>query len=139
MSAYRVIQTEFRTMSSLIKALADIGYNDRQLEVGRNDNDLQLYDYKGHLRPETCAVRIDRKYVGRISNDVGFAWNSETKTYRAIISDYDQQVGWNGKTMGKLKQQYAFHELSRQAKAKGYTVQQEQTPAGTIRLKLIKR
>lgn len=139
MSAYRVIQTEFRTLSSLIKALADIGYNDRQLQVGSNTNDLEMYGYHGELRPETCAVRIDRKHIGSASNDIGFAWNNETKTYQAIISDFDRGYTWTPEVVGKLKQQYAFQELSRQAKAKGYTVQQEQTPAGTIRMKLVKR
>lgn len=137
MSAYRVIQTEFRNLDSLLKALKEIGYEN--VKNTGTSNTMSMWGYHGDLRPETCAVWIDRAYVGSASNDVGFAWNEKTGTYQAIISDYDQQATFTPSVMGKLKQQYAFQELSRQAKQKGYTVQQEQTPQGTIRMKLVRR
>ncbi len=137
MSAYRVIQTEFRNLDSLVKALADIGYSKDKVETAGTSNSLSLHDWHSLLRPETCAVRIHRVHVSGASNDVGFAWNGST--YEAIISDFDRQNAFNDLTVGKLKQRYAFHELSRQAKAKGYTVQEEKTPQGTIRMKLVRR
>jgi hypothetical protein len=137
MSAYRVIQTEFRNLDSLVKALADIGYAGDKVETAGTINTLSMYDWHSQLRPQTCAVRIHRVYVGGAANDVGFAWNGST--YEAIISDFDRHNAFNDLTMGKLKQSYAFHELSRQARAKGYTVQQEATPQGTIRMKLVRR
>jgi hypothetical protein len=137
MSAYRVIQTEFRNLDSLLKALNDIGYSKDKVETTGTSNSLSMYDWHSNLRPETCSVRIHRVYVDGAANDVGFSWNGST--YEAIISDYDRHNAFSDPKMGKLKQQYAFHELSRQARSKGYTVQQESTPQGTIRMKLIRR
>lgn len=135
MSAYRVIKSEFKNLESLKAALKSIGYSD--IVTSSTGNSISMYGYHNDLRPEKCAVLVDRKYVGQASNDVGFAWNGST--YEAIISDHDSRWTFTPEVIGKLKQQYAFHELSRQARQKGYTVQQEATPQGTIRMKLVRR
>ena len=90
MSAYKEIQTEFRSLASLLSALKDLGYDESKIEVAPDPKvaTLPLYGYHSDLRPERCGVRIDRKYVSSASNDVGFIWTGST--FAAIISDYDR-------------------------------------------------
>lgn len=139
MSAYKVIKTEFRTLDSLLKALADIGYKEVEVAKDPKNPDLQLVGYLGDTRNERASVRVDRKYVGRASNDIGFAWNSQAKAYEAIISEYDQLYTFNKQKLDRLRQRYAYHEVRRQAKAKGYFVQEETLQEGVIRLQLVRR
>jgi hypothetical protein len=56
MSAYKVIKTEYRTLSSLIKAIGDLGY-DPEVSPTVPENTLPMYGYLGDLRPETNQHR----------------------------------------------------------------------------------
>lgn len=134
MSKYKEIKTEFRNLTSLLKALEDLGYTSDQVEVAPDAKEptLPLYGYLNDMREERASVRIDRKYVGRASNDVGFAWNGSS--YTAIISDYDSQTHFSDYKVQRLTQRYALHEVKRQARLKGYSVQEFQQPDGSIRL-----
>jgi hypothetical protein len=140
MSKYKTIQTEFRNIASLQKALADLGFTANKVEVdATRKNTLQMYGYHGDLRPETVSVRIQRKYVTTASNDVGFRWNGTS--YEAVISDFDSSANnpFSTANVNKLKQRYAYHEAKRIAYSKGYSVSEKTQADGTISLVLMRR
>ncbi len=139
MSKYKKIATEFRNIASLLAALKDIGFDGVKVELAEDVkvNSLGMYGYHGDLRPETCAVRIPRHYVGNVSNDVGFEWTGQN--YQAIVSEYDQSATFTEQRMNQLKQRYALHEIRRQAKAKGYTLREFTQPDGVMRITCVRR
>jgi hypothetical protein len=140
MSAYKTIETQFRSLDSLLAALGDLGYTKEQIQVASKtkESTLPMYGYHGDLRPEKCGVRIARQHIGPASNDVGFAWDGQT--WRAIISEFDMHASYktsmNVERQAKLKQRYALHETKRIAKVKGYSIQETTMPDGTLRLTL---
>lgn len=141
MSAYKTIRTEFKSIASLKKALDDLGYAGHYIVATDPKNPtIKLIDYMGMYRPEKASIRIPREYVGNFSNDVGFAWDASTRTYQAIISEYDQKANrWDEDRINKLRQRYAYHEVRTQAKAQGYMVKETATSDGTILLQLTRR
>jgi hypothetical protein len=143
MSKYKTIETQYRTLNSLLAALRDMGYTDQMIQVAQNPHipNLPMFGYHADLRPERASVCIPRKYIGSASNDVGFAWNGSA--YQAIISEFDMHASsptsMNVERQAQLKQRYAYHEATRIAKIKGYTVQEAKQADGTIRLTLTHR
>ncbi len=139
MSKYKTIQTEFRNLESLKKALSDFGYDLSKIEIARNPkvNDLPMIGYLNDVRPELAAIRIPKALVGSASNDLGFAWNG--KAYTMIVSDYDSHTHMTEAHQNKIAQRYAYHEVVRSAKAKGYTIQQTTQQDGTIIMNLVRR
>lgn len=139
MSKYKEVQTQFRNIESLKKALADIGFPLNQLEFASNLQvpSLTLYGYHNDARPERASVRIDRKYVSGASNDIGFAWDG--KAFTAIISEYDSYAHFDEKRLNALKQSYAKHEVHRQARMRGYNVTEQRRADGTIAMTLVRR
>jgi hypothetical protein len=134
MSRYKEIKTEFRSLTSLLKALEDLSYTADQIEVAPDVKvpTLPMYGYMNDVRPERASVRIPRSHVGRASNDVGFAWNGSSFT--AIISEFDSGTHFDSQKVQRLTQRYALHEVKRQARLKGYSVQEVQNTDGSIRL-----
>jgi hypothetical protein len=134
MSRYKEIKTEFRNLTSLLKALEDLGYTSDKIEVAPDAKvpTLPMYGYMNDVRPERASVRIPRHHVGRASNDVGFAWNGSS--YTAIISEFDSGTHFTDQKVQRLTQRYALHEVKRQARLKGYSVQEVQQADGSIRL-----
>jgi len=138
MSAYKTIQTEFRHLPSLLKALADLGYPTHQVEVAPNPKQpsLTLYGYTGMPRLEKASVRIPKANFGTYE-DVGFVWNGTG--YTAIISTHDTRMNLGEGKLATLKQRYALHEVRRQARARGYSVQEKVDASGVIRITLVRR
>jgi hypothetical protein len=142
-SKYRVIQTEYRTLASLLKALGEILTLSGDLELAADVRapNLVLYDYLAEQRPERASIRIPRQTVNRFSggcsNDIGFAWNG--RTFIAIVSEYDEGNTGSQKLLSAIKQRYALHEIRRQAKSRGYTVREQAKPDGSITLSLVHR
>jgi len=139
MSKYKEIQTEFRSLTSLLTALKDLGYDESKVEIAPDPKvpSIPLVGYMGDTRPERASVRIPRQFVGRASNDIGFAWDGSA--YKAMISDYDSSATFNEQRVNTLKQRYALHEVKRQAKMKGYAVQEVAQGDGSIRLVCVRR
>lgn len=140
MSKYKVIQTEYRTYDSLKKALADLKL---ECEFAKDVKcpTLPLYGYANDQRPEQASIAMRRpvvnRYSGGASNDIGFAWNGQA--FEAIVSDYDQSCPGVVEMLNRLKQRYAYHEINRQARLKGYTAVEQNMPDGSIRLTLTRR
>ncbi len=148
MSKYRIIATEFRTLDSLKKALADLDVP-YQLAQDPHVPDLGLYGYHNDLRPEKASIAIDRKWLNGhwsysqeyhfngSSNDIGFAWDG--KSFAAIVSDYDSSHDGVTAAMNKLRQRYAYHETMRLARQKGYMTKEVVNADRTIRIVLSRR
>lgn len=141
MSKYKVIQTEFRNPESLKKALTDLAV---PFECARDPKvpSLSLYGYMGDERPERASFVIRRHQVnqhwsGGMSNDLGFAWDGQQFTVQ--ISDYDSGKSAELLALDRLRQRYSFHEVHRQARAKGYTVRESRSVNGAIEMVLVKR
>lgn len=150
MSKYKLIQTEYRNFASLKKALADLNI---PFEEAANPTQptMEMYGYQNDLRPQRASIVIRRDWLNKnwsqwqlgsrinpgASNDIGFAWNGSQ--FAALVSEYDQDQ--NGVVAGlqKLQQRYAFHEVNRQARAKGYTVRESRTVDGAIEMVLVRR
>ncbi len=88
MSHFVQCQTQIRDRSALCRALEELGWADREIEV--HAAPVPLYGYQGDERPERAEVVIRRQFVGEASNDIGFARQPDG-TYLAIISEYDQR------------------------------------------------
>lgn len=138
MSKYKTIKTEIRTLDSLKKALADLDITP-EIAVDPKVPSIPLIGYRGDTRPELASVAIRRNQVNRFSggasNDIGFAWDGQG--YQAIISDYDSTASLS--LFNQVKQRYAYHEICRQAHAKGYTVRETTQANGVVRVVLAHR
>ena len=111
-----------------MQALKDLGYHP---EVGHN---LPLYGYQGDLRPQTADIVIRRKEVGSASNDAGFIWNSATKNYTQIISEFD--AGQGRLTTKMIKKAYAPHKVMKAARKHGFRIVKKQQKEGQLHLVL---
>jgi hypothetical protein len=145
MSKYRVIQTEFRNLDSLKKALADLGV---PYDLAKNplQPDLPLYGYLGDERPERGSIVIRRSWLDNnwsgnehmvgLSNDIGFAWDGKELT--AQVSEYDESNLGVTAAMKHLRQRYAYHEVMRLAHSHGYNVRESTSQNGQMRVKIVR-
>jgi hypothetical protein len=141
MSKYKVIATEITNKKHLLDAIADqkivCVFTDKRA------NDLPLYGYQGDERPERVNIAIRQvdvnRFSGGSSNDIGFSWDPETKSYQAVVSDYDQSNTGSAQLLRKIQQRYAYHAVVSKARKKGYNVREAETKDGTIRLQLVRR
>ncbi|HBB33025.1 MAG TPA: hypothetical protein DDZ80_06720 [Cyanobacteria bacterium UBA8803] len=129
MSHFTSIKTQIKQVDALVKALADVGFN--QVEV--HDTAQPLYGYQGDVRPQTAEVIVRRQYIGSASNDIGFK-RQEDGQFEAIISEYDR-TNYSQDWLNRLTQRYGYHGLMATAPAEGFTVEEDETLAdGTIRV-----
>jgi hypothetical protein len=140
MSAYKLIQTEFRNIDSLKKALKDVGFGVFDLSAGPKANRLELmpYNYRPGQQIDKVVLRLPKSHYDGYE-DTGFAWDEATKSYRAIISTHDGGGNFGPSTLKQVQQRYAYHEIKRQAAVKGYTVREVKGTDGVIRLQLAHR
>lgn len=68
MSHFTRIKTGIKHTDVLVKALTKMGF--KHIEI--HETAQPLYGYQGDRRSDTAEVIIRRKYIGRMSNDVGF-------------------------------------------------------------------
>jgi hypothetical protein len=138
MSAYKQISTEFRNLESLRKALADVGFGHFDLSASPKVNGLEMQGFYYNRNIGKVALRLPKSHYGGFE-DTGFAWDDETKAYRAIISTHDGDGNFGASTLKQVQQRYAYHEIKRQAAVKGYTVREVAGTDGVIRLQLTHR
>ena len=121
MSHFTVLKTQITEVGALVKALADVGFD--QVEVHKTSQ--PLYGYQGDVRPQTAEVIIRRKFIGRLSNDIGFKRRADS-TLEAIISEYDRRKysqGW----LNHLTQRYAYHVAKDKLEEQGFSLITEET------------
>lgn len=138
MSVYKEIKTEFKNPQSLLQALADLDVNIQCAHPKENLSKLVSH-WHGH-KPQDVAIAVQRDDAVRVGignlDGVGFRWTGSG--YVVVQDQLDQNKTSVTEKMNKLKQRYAFHEVVRQAKSKGYTVKTEDLN-GTLRVTLVKR
>lgn len=121
MSKFHRTQTQYKDRESLVAALAEMGY--KTVEV--NDEAKQLFDYHGAATRyidetgDKAHVIVRRRYIDGYANDLGFKFNPETKTFDAIISEYDSHRH-NATWLGHLTAKYATHKVQKQVKSMGF-------------------
>jgi hypothetical protein len=141
MSHFTRVQTQISDLDCLLEALADLGYDD--VEVG---DDIRLLGYRGDDRSKLpidnpnyappCQVAVRRKYIGSAANDLGFV-RSDDGTYECLISEYDTQQ--HPHLVEQLTQRYAYHVVVKNAKWKGYSIEEEIVEEdGSIKLTMTK-
>ena len=133
MSHFTVLRTQIVDVDALLTALADVGFE----EVEVHDTAQHLYGYKGDVRQQKAEVIIRRKFIGRLSNDMGFKRQSNG-TYDAIISKFDRRK-YSQKWLNQLTQRYAYHTTLSQLEEQGFQLtSEEMQKEGQIHLVLRK-
>lgn len=132
MSHYTVLRTQFVDVDALVKALADLGF--AHVEV--HEKPRHLRGWLGGVRLNTAEIIIRRKYVGKVSNDIGFK-RQKDGTFTAIISKYDRyRFRYNDAWMGRLAQRYAYHVTLAKLTEQGFELVTEKQEQGRIHLTL---
>lgn len=132
MSHFTTIKTKFADPDMLLKALADVGFP----AVERHYAPQPLFGYQGDQREDRAEIIIRRKHVGAASNDIGFK-RDQDGFYQAIISEYDRdRQGFDQSWLDQLSQRYAYHTTIEQMAGQGFSVVDEQSQDGQIRLTL---
>lgn len=137
MSEYRKSTTNCKDLDSLLEALQEMGYKREHIEV--HDVPQQLYDYTG--RPtryldrngDKANVIVRRQFVGGAANDLGFKLNPETKTYDAIISQYDSGKH-NAKWLTGLKDNYNQSIFNKTCKKQGFKYLGKKVVNGVVQI-----
>lgn len=132
MSHFTTLKTALVDTETLVKALADLGYD--QVEV--HDKARHLRGYLGDWRRQTAEVIIRRKYIGGASNDIGFK-RRKNGHFDALISAYDRRRH-NPAWLGKLTQRYAYHTARDKLAEQGFDLISEKNEAGG-RIRLVLR
>jgi hypothetical protein len=126
MSHFTRCKTKISDAAALKQALLDMGLK----EVEVHQTATNLYGYQNDKRDQTAEVIVRRKFVGGMSNDIGFK-RGEDGTFEAIISEYDKtkySAGW----LKKLNQRYTFRKVSAELEDMGYEVGQVVNENGKI-------
>jgi hypothetical protein len=131
MSHFTTIKTRFCDAQALLQALNDLGL--KTVEV--HETAEHLYGFMGDKRKQTAEIIIRRKYVGRMSNDLGFKRGTDG-TFTAIISGYDRSK-YDARWLAKLTQRYGYHVACHKLTEQGFDLVKEETQAdGRIHLVL---
>ena len=123
MSKYKKIQTQIMDRDCLIQALEAI---EVPFEQGQA---LALQGYSG-THPQTVEFAI-RKQHPRSFGDLGF--HRVGNQYEVIVDDMDRR---GQEIVRQVQQQYAVAKVTKEARAKGYTVVPQKAEGGVIRLQL---
>ena len=129
MSHYVECTPGFKDQQALIEALVAVGFERSHIEV--HAEIAALFGYQGDERSQRAHIVIRRQHVGQAANDVGWERLSDG-TYRAWISEYDARHRFNPEMQNRIKQEYAYHAVSRQQQAMGRTVQRRELENGEI-------
>jgi len=129
MSHYVECQPGFKDRSALIEALIACGFEQPQIEV--HDEAVPLYGYRGDQRPQKAHVVIRRQHVGQAANDVGWEQLPDG-SYRAWISAFDGRHRFNTEMQNRIRQEYAYHVVSRQQQALGRSVERRRLDNGEL-------
>ena len=130
MSHYTSVKTHLVSPKHILRALADLGFN----EVEFHKNPVPLVGYMGDPREYQAQIVIRRKYLGMASNDIGFCRNTDGK-YSAVIGDFDAKR-FDEYWLNNLSRRYAYHATKDILIEKGFSLVEEEEQAGEIHLTL---
>jgi hypothetical protein len=99
MSKYDYFETTLTEETPLVAALRTLGY---VVEVYLQP--VPLFGYLGDERPERAQIVIRREHLDSASDDIGFI--RENGRFTALLSEYDQRLGFNRKWLKRVHQAY---------------------------------
>jgi Protein of unknown function (DUF1257) len=117
MSAYGEFDTVMRDERYLLECLKALGF-----EPEIHKEPVALIDYCNRARPDKAHIVIPRGQLNKGSNDIGFLRGQDGR-YSAILSQYDRQIGFNEKWLGKVSQRYKECQTMGVAIQQGYVFQ----------------
>ena len=129
MSQFICIQTLFKRKPILLKALEEYGFKGK-ITTGIG---LKLRDFVNGFTGQYCEIRIDRRHLSHVSNDVGFRYNTTKQAYELVISEFDNSMKQHF-DVGKLKQIYAQLILKEQSIIKNAGLNIKKSPGGDIEI-----
>lgn len=133
MSMYCTVETEFKNGDALIAAISETSkWPIEAIEF--HSAAVNLIGYQGDVRPQTANIIIRRKVVGPGSNDLGFELSDGV--YKAIISQYDMNRGFNKAWLTRVKQNYAYHCVKIEQEKRGRKVSRVLLPDGKQRVEV---
>lgn len=120
MSHYRTVEMKFVDKDLLIEALCKYpGSKWKREHIKYFSTPQKLMGYENRYRQEKAEIIIPKKFVDRASNDIGFAFNPETKTWDVIVSEYDTSIGYNQEWIDKLGITYGMESVKRVCESNG--------------------
>lgn len=114
MSAYGEYETVMCEERYLVDGLTQMGF-----QVETHAEAASLYGYLGDERSDKAHVIIRRAQLNSASNDIGFVRGADGR-YRAVLSEYDRSIGYDGRWIGQIQQNYKECQTMAVAKSKGY-------------------
>jgi hypothetical protein len=135
MSEYTTVQTEITDADILRLALQDVGlpFEEATVEADGDRNGLSLVGYLGDTRPQKVQFAIRRRNLGRLSNDIGWAWDEGH--FSAYLSEYDRGLSNVRQIVDQVAQRAAYHQVIKTVNEYGMMVESETvTPGGEIQV-----
>lgn len=128
MSHYSDVETEYTDRDSIVKALVDLGWDEKVIEL--HDQPVALHDGK-----RQAHIVIRKKNMKSYAwTDLGFE-KRQDGTYKLHIDEMTMGKDWQG----RLKARYGYHDTLRIAKTTGHKLRsEEKLPDGSLRLRLVR-
>ncbi len=123
MSHFTSIDVEIRDIEALKSAC-------RELNLPLKKN-AEARGYGGNSRKAEYVIKLNGPYDVALNFGKDGSYNVEADFWEGHV---EKELG---PKMGRLKQFYAVHKTTREAKRKGYNVQRRYMPDNTIRLQLM--
>ena len=123
MSHFTIIKTKLKESEHLIEALAELGHTVQENKV------LVVNGSHAQNHPTVNAEIA-------ITNDIGFKWNNETKSYELVaeLDTWDLDVPVN-RFIDKVTQQYAVKTIVKEIEEENFQItHQTQNNEGVIEL-----
>lgn len=118
MSAYKRIECALKNRETLLKALAELGFEPEVYDTAQ-----KLRGYTGGERSDTAEIVVPRAQLNKVftgaSNDLGFAINLESNNYEMIVSEYDVAYGIGSRVI----QAYATVAIQTALEENGFEVE----------------
>ena len=133
MSKYKKIEIQFKNEQSLFGALETVfGKENVRLGAGQ-EMQSKWYDAKN----EQVDILIGKDVLApsnAYASDMGF--RKTAGGYEMLVNDMDTAIYQD--RINAIKQQYAYSEVARQARSRGYAITQARAADGTITVSLKK-
>jgi len=128
MSHFTRVKTQFRDLDLVVKALEDLGYAGK---VERHGSPVALEGWGGTKRRGEVVVR--KHDLSPAYSDLGFERQSNGDVAMWADSDF---VSRNPRFATSLTQRYAYHATLSSLTGQGFSVAEETSERGEIRLVL---
>lgn len=134
MSKYLKVVTDIKDPTLLEQALAEVG-EQLGFEFQRYATPQPLVGYQGDQRANRAEFIIRKRFVGRSSNDMGWAIQADG-TYALIISEFDKRQSRAREIVNAVADGHATVRAESLARAKGYTTQRRVNAQGQVQVVL---